>query len=239
MKIFSLFTILLTLTLQTSFARPPMDDLDVTLNSKVLISGLYNESDVAQFKADIEARQAQNPNTFFEVQHSRDKLISSLKSVVAKDDVLFPNKNFYILIGLGPSASDEEIRRLDWGAIYAIMNYLAAQKFRVLINVNATAEHLRLAAQDSNTSIILWSSHGNQTGFYDYNNQRVPNDIFRNRSASFYQFILSTCYGRIALNNYYEHSGLETWAWTGLTTSKELQAFLVSDKWNAYQGKKR
>ena len=234
-----LLCLILTLSFQLSYARPPMEDLDHNLDTSIMVSGLYNESDVARFKADIEARQAQNPNTFFEVQHASDKLISSLKTVAAKDDVLYPNKNFYIFIGLGPNAKDEEIRRLDWGAIYAIMNYLATQKFRVLINVNATVEHLKLAAQDSNTSIILWSSHGNQEGFYDYNNQKVPYDIFKNKSSSLYQFILSACYGRIALTNHYEIKDMETWAWAGLTTSLQLKSFLVSDQWNAYQGKKK
>jgi hypothetical protein len=239
MKALSLLAMILTLVFQSSLARPPMEDLDHNFDNSVFVSGLYDETDVARFKAEIEARQAQNPDTFFEVQHSNSKLTGSLKTVVAKDDVLYPNKNFYIFLGLGPNAKDEEIRRQDWGAIYAIMNYLATQKFRVLINVNATAEHLKLAAQDSNTSVILWSSHGNQDGFYDYNNQKVPYDIFKTKSSSFYQFILSACYGRIALNKHYEHKDLQTWAWSGLTTTLELKAFLVSDKWNAFQGKKK
>ncbi|MBC7712511.1 MAG: hypothetical protein H7177_04205 [Rhizobacter sp.] len=35
-----------------------------------------------------------------------------------------------------------------------------------MINVNATAEHLRIASEDDNTAVILWSGHGNAEGFF-------------------------------------------------------------------------
>ena len=59
-----------------------------------------------------------------------------------KDDHLYKNKNFYIFIGLGSTEKDQTIQKTDWDAIYYIMNYVSKLKFRVMINVQATSEHL-------------------------------------------------------------------------------------------------
>lgn len=191
-----------------------------------------NSEEVLRLKEEIEEKQARSPEQIFEVipvrQSTGEILVSGLK-----DNHLYKSKNFYIFIGLGNSNKDEAIQKTDWDALYAIMNYLAKKSFRVMINVQATAEHLRLASEDSETSIILWSSHGNKKAFYDYNGEPVPYDIFKNRSKNFYQFILSSCEGRIALDDNYNYGGLITYAWPGLTNSSELRSFLVSDKWSA------
>ena len=153
------------------------------------------------------------------------------------DDHLYPNKNFYIFLALGDSSTDRTIQKADWDAIYYIMNYVAGLKFRVLINAKATSEHLRHAAADKDTSVILWSSHGNTQGFYDSNGEKVPYDVFDNKNPNFYQFILSSCEGRIALDNHYNISGLRTYSWTGLTNSSELKSFIISDAWSIEEGK--
>ncbi len=194
--------------------------------------------EVEQFAEEIQRRQAENPDQIFEVVSKKSQSSSGVIVSALKDGHLYKNKNFYIFIGLGASEKDKSIQKTDWDAIYAIMNYVAEKKFRVMINVQATAEHLKLAAEDSETSIILWSSHGNKKAFYDHNGQPVPYDVFKNKSKSLYQFILSSCEGRIALNdNYAYDNSLKTWAWEGLTTSTDLRKFLVSDAWDAMDGK--
>lgn len=193
--------------------------------------------EVNKFQEEIEARQAANPDQIFEVVNTDSKTEGSVKLSALKDDVLYPNKNFYILIGLGPTDKDNTILKTDWEAIYSVMGYLSKLKYRVMINVQATAQHLKLASQDPDTAVVLWSSHGNKQGFYDYNGVKVPYDIFKDKSPNFYQLILSSCEGRIALDNNYNIYGLSTFAWEGLTNSTELRSFIVSNEWSAQDGK--
>lgn len=192
--------------------------------------------EVNNFQQEIESRQAANPDQIFEVVNTDSKTAGTVKLSSLKDDVLYTNKNFYILIALGKEQKDLTIAKTDWDAIYYIMGYLSSLNYRVMINVQATTQHLKLASQDPDTSVILWSSHGNKQGFYDYNGAKVPYDIFKDKSSNFYQLLLSSCEGRIALNNHYNTYGLRTYAWEGLTDSTELKNFIVSDKWSAKEG---
>ncbi|AUN98044.1 hypothetical protein C0V70_07965 [Bacteriovorax stolpii] len=207
----------------------------LTDNQIALEADVNNSEEIARFKEELERKQAENPDQIFEVV---SKEVSSGSVILSglKDDHLYKNKNFYIFIGLGSTENDQTIQKTDWDAIYYIMNYVTKLKFRVMINVQATSEHLKLAASDEETSVILWSSHGNKKAFYDFDGKAVPYDVFKGKSKNFYQLILSSCEGRIALNNNYAIDGLKTWAWSGLTNSTELKQFLVSDKWSAQDG---
>lgn len=215
---------------QNSVEIKTLDETQIALESDV-----NNSEAIVRFKEELEQRQAQNPDQIFEVvpsiKTSGNVILSNLS-----DDKLYPSKNFYIFIGLGSTSKDESIQKTDWDAIYYIMNYLSKLKFRVLINVQATSEHLKLAAADEDTAVVLWSSHGNKKAFYDYNGQPVPYDVFKTKGKNMYQLILSSCEGRIALDNNYSTAGLKTWAWSGLTNSTELKQFMVSDKWSAFDG---
>ena len=204
-------------------------------NQIALEADVNNSEEIARFKEELERKQAENPDQIFEVV-SKEQVSGNVILSGLKDDHLYKSKNFYIFIGLGSASKDETIQKTDWDSIYYIMNYVTKLKFRVMINVQATAEHLKLAASDEETSVILWSSHGNKKAFYDYNGNPGPYDIFKTKSKNFYQLILSSCEGRIALDNNYITTGLKTWAWSGLTNSTELKQFLVSDKWSAQDG---
>ena len=207
-----------------------LDDNQIALRSDV-----NSSEEIARFKEEITERQERNPETVFEVVPMQEKTGNVILSGL-KDNHLYKSKNFYIFIGLGSKEKDQTIQKTDWDAIYYIMNYVSKLKYRVMINVQATSEHLRLASEDEETSVILWSSHGNKKGFYDYNGERVPYDVFKNKSKSFYQLVLSSCEGRIALNDNYITKGLKTWAWEGLTNSTELKNFLVSETWSIQDG---
>ena len=207
----------------------------VTLsNNQIGISANATSTEIQSFVRELEAKQAEDPTQVFEVVSISD---SQIKKSALSDDHLYPNKNFYIFLALGDSSTDRTIQKADWDAIYYIMNYVAGLKFRVMINAKATSEHLRLAANDKETSVILWSSHGNTEGFYDSNGEKVPYDVFENKNPNFYQFILSSCEGRIALDNHYNISGLRTYSWEGLTNSSELKSFIISDAWSIEEGK--
>ena len=207
----------------------------VTLsNNQIGISANASSTQVQSFVRELEAKQALDPSQVFEVVSLNN---SAIKKNALSDDHLYPNKNFYIFLALGDSSKDRTIQKADWDAIYYIMNYVAGLNFRVMINAKATSEHLRYAAADKETSVILWSSHGNKQGFYDSNGEKVPYDVFDNKSPNFYQFILSSCEGRIALDNHYNISGLRTYSWSGLTNSSELKSFIISDAWSIEEGK--
>jgi hypothetical protein len=237
MKFIALILVLMSVTACKVDDQNSQNSAPTTLENKdqVVISGNnLNSEEVLRFSEELEQKQIENPDTFFEVvKSSNNKVILSNLS----DDALYPKKNFYFLIGLGETDKDNRIQKTDWDAVYYIMNYLAEQKYRVLVNVRATAEHLRLASQDKDTSVILWSSHGNENGFYDVDKIRVPYDIFKNKHKNFYQFILSSCEGRIALDSNYSITALKTFAWTGITNSSELKSFLVSDSWTSNYGR--
>jgi hypothetical protein len=234
----SLLAVLMIFLVACKSETPPAKINTLNDNQIVISGNMLNSTGVQEFAREIERRQKENPDKIFEVVKN-DKSLSTSKIILSHftDDVLYPNKNFYIFIGLGSGSKNEGIQKTDWDAIYYIMNYAAGLQYRVLINVNATTEHLRIASEDDDTAVILWSSHGNTDGFYDYNGEMVPYDVFHNKSKNFYQLVLSSCEGRIALNNHYETPGLVTWAWEGLTTSEDMKKFLVSDAWSIEDGK--
>jgi hypothetical protein len=210
----------------------------VALQEDQIVIGTDNLSseEMINFADELEQRQNENPDKFFEIVAGPAQSGSAILSRLS-DDHLYPKQNFYILIGLGQKGRDFIIQKADFEAIYNIMGYLADKQFRVLINVHATAEHLKIAVEDSQTSVILWSSHGNTNGFYDYNKDKVPYDIFKNKHKNFYQFILSSCEGQIALNDFYRPTAIKTWAWEKFTDSVQLKTLLLSDAWSADYGR--
>ena len=149
----------------------------------------------------------------------------------------YPAGDLYILLGIGKK--DEQMTKNEYTQLWKIMNYLSESGFRVMMNVKAKVKHLESAINSEETSLIMFSGHGNKTGFYDYDSNRVPSDIFNNAHENLYQFVLSACYGRLAIDsNYSIPSRIKTWAWSGLTDSNEFIKFLVSDQWSATEGKK-
>ncbi|MBK22802.1 MAG: hypothetical protein CME70_02260 [Halobacteriovorax sp.] len=145
---------------------------------------------------------------------------------------VYPAGDLYILLAVGKK--DESMTKTEYQKLWGIMNYLSDKGFRVMMNVKAKVAHLEAAINSVDTSLIMWSSHGNTHSFYDYAGNAVPYDIFKNAHENLYQFVLSACYGRKALNaNYSIPSHIKTWAWSGLTNSTEFISFLLSDTWSA------
>lgn len=150
-----------------------------------------------------------------------------------KNKSAYPAGDLYIFLAIGKQ--DEQMTKNEYTKLWSIMNYLSDKGFRVMMNVKSKVAHLEDAIKSADTSLIMWSSHGNKTGFYDYDSNRVPSGIFNNAHRNLYQFVLSACYGRLALNSNYTLPGhIKTWAWSGLTNSTEFVNFLVSNKWDAF-----
>lgn len=150
----------------------------------------------------------------------------------------YENGDFVILWGVGSSETDQTITETEYKNIWKIMNYLNGKDFRVILNVRSTGTDLADALSSESSSVVLFSSHGNQGAFYDFNHNPVDYNVFKNKSKSVYQFILSACYGSIALrDNYVLPDDLKIYAWSSLTNSTELKDFLLSDSWTGFEGK--
>jgi hypothetical protein len=150
----------------------------------------------------------------------------------------YENGDFVILWGVGSSTSDQTITETEYKNIWKIMNYLNGKDFRVILNVRSTGADLEDALSSESSSVVLFSSHGNESAFYDFNHNAIDYNVFKNKSKSVYQFILSACYGSIALrDNYVIPDDLKVYAWSGLTNSTELQSFLMGDSWTGFEGK--
>jgi hypothetical protein len=151
---------------------------------------------------------------------------------------VYPLGDFVLLWGIGSSSGDVQMARNEYVMIWRIMNYLMDRGFRVVMNTKALAKHLKDAVETEGVSVVLFSSHGNQTGFFDYNGQRISYDIFQNKARSLYQFILSACYGTESRARYSPPSDMVMYTWRGLTNSKDLETFLMGS-WTGLEGRDR
>jgi len=186
---------------------------------------------IQQFMEKVHHISSDYPEELIQVEFEREEQNSSLKKSEA-----YPAGDLYILLGIGKK--DEQMTKKEYTQLWRVMNYLTESGFRVMMNVKAKVKHLEAAINSEETSLIMFSGHGNKTGFYDYDSNKVPSGIFNNAHKSLYQFVLSACYGRLALNSSYSMPGhIKTWAWKGLTNSTEFIDFLVSDQWSAFAGK--
>ena len=174
-----------------------------------------------------------------------EEAFQSGRSVLASSTFIFTNSDknaqypagdFVIMWGVGPSSQDQGITRDEYTRIWRIMNYLSGKGFRVIMDVRANNQSVRQAVETQGTSVVLYSGHGNTSGFYDYNGERISYDLFANKANSVYQFILSACYGSQSRGHYAPPADLVMYTWSGLTNSTDLENFLMGD-WTGLEGK--
>ncbi|MES2525531.1 MAG: hypothetical protein V4598_00530 [Bdellovibrionota bacterium] len=167
-----------------------------------------------------------------------EKSESETKRFVFRDGFKKPatRGDFVILWGVGASTANQKITEDEYKGLWRVMNYLSSTGFRVIMNFRSTGEDLKLAAESATSSVILFSGHGNKTAFYDWDEKPVDFKVFEKASKSLYQFILSACEGRVAMDdNYVIPKRIQTYGWTGLTNSTELINFLVGDSWTGLE----
>ena len=148
----------------------------------------------------------------------------------------YPRGDFALLWGLGSVESDQQMTRNEYVIMWRIMNYLSDLGFRVVMNTKTLEKHVREAVETEGVSVILYSGHGNETGFYDFNKKRISYEIFANKARSVYQFILAACYGTEARHLYNQPSDLMLFTWSGLTNSTDLEHFIMG-KWTGLEGR--
>lgn len=178
-----------------------------------------------------ESRYISRTSTFAFEKVSSDK--SSNKSN------RYSNGDYVILWGVGSEAKDQGITEAEYKGMWRMMNYLSNQKFRVVMNTRAISADLADALASRTSSVVVYSSHGNERRFYDFDSNAIPTDIFKNRASNVYQFVLSACYGSYALRNYNVPRDLYVYSWPDLTNPEEMLNFLVSDEYSALTGKKK
>ncbi len=146
--------------------------------------------------------------------------------------------DFFVLIGTNFAGNDEIIRKGDYDDIYAVAKRMAWLKFRVTINLVASIDDLKIALANNRPTIIVWTSHGNQQSFYDFNQVPVPSTIFKDASPSVYQFHLASCEGYQAIQNkYLPHipKTMKHWAWQTLTYHPgTLKPHFDQEIWNPF-----
>lgn len=168
----------------------------------------------------------------------REKGESEEKRFVFKSGFKKPytRGDFVILWGVGASTANQKITQDEYKGLWRVMNYLSDNGFRVVMNFRSTGEDLRSAAASATSSVLLFSGHGNKTAFYDFDGKPVDFKVLEKANKSVYQFILSACEGRIALDdNYVIPKRIQTYAWRGLTNSTELVEFLVGNDWTGFE----
>ena len=142
----------------------------------------------------------------------------------------YENGDVYYLTGnLADSWTSSE-----WDRYYGIAKWLVKSHFRVIMNPLSLPDDVREAVQSPLTSIIIWSSHGDNEGtIYDSSDDPLPADVFSsNASASLRQIIFSNCYGEMTVKHYALPSGVNIKHWIGETTSDDLFTYLLSDQWD-------
>lgn len=164
-----------------------------------------------------------------------DGTIAFVKEKFTKD--AFPMGDFAIMWGIGASATDQNMTKDEYTRIWRIMNYLSDKGFRVVMNTKTRGSQLIEVVETEGVSVVIYSGHGNTTGFYDFNGIRISYDLFTNKARSLYQFILSACYGTEARRYYEPPADMIMYTWSGLTNSSDLESHLMSDNWTGFEGR--
>lgn len=138
----------------------------------------------------------------------------------------YPNGDAYYLIGDLSNRWSKE----DFGKFYDTAKMLATRGFRTIVNVNTYISDVREAVQNSNTSVLIWNSHGSDDGaVYDKKDDILPKDIFTKNKSSHLRYVLfANCYGYTSID-YYQIGGKTLGVgWQEETSSDYFFSYLKS-----------
>lgn len=162
--------------------------------------------------------------------------LSDFKTISAADP--YVSGDFIVLIGTNYSSSDEAIRRGDYNDIYDTIKKVSELKFKTTINLVASVTDLRAALKNNKPTIIMWTSHGNDHHFYDFNQIQVPDNILKDASPMVYQVLLTSCHGFLAFNNTYKkHAPNNLWVygWDRIVWHPgDVKRFFDDKSWTPY-----
>lgn len=162
--------------------------------------------------------------------------LSDFKTISAADP--YVSGDFIVLIGTNYSSSDEAIRKGDYDDIYNTIKEVSELKFKTTINLVASVTDLRAALKNNKPTIIMWTSHGNDHHFYDFNQIQVPDNIFKDTSPMVYQVLLTSCHGLLAFEKTYKkHTSKHLWVtgWNRIVWHPgDVKNYFDSSSWNPY-----
>ena len=166
---------------------------------------------------------------FAAIEATRNGLTQEERQLIVSSDA-YENGDVYYLTG---NLTDEWTNN-EWDSYYGIAKWLVQAHFRVIMNPFSSELEVREAVQNPRVTAIIWSSHGDQEGqIFDANKTVLPRDVFSSGvSPNLRQIILSNCYGEATVKYYSMPKNVYIKHWTGITNSKELFDYLVSDSWN-------
>lgn len=128
---------------------------------------------------------------------------------------------------------EDDWTQQEWTRYYGVAKWLVQNGFRVVMNPVAMPKDIKAAVQDDSTKVIIWSSHGSESGgIYDSAKNLVPEDAFLAAGRNFKQLIVSSCYSDVMAERYKFPQGLSVVHWTGTTGSDELFDYLTSKRWD-------
>lgn len=143
--------------------------------------------------------------------------------------------DFVYLSALNPNKeSDSGISSAEVADLFQSFNRLSKLGFRTTVKMTASTADMIESLQATRPTIVVWTGHGNQQGIYD-SYDRLPHDVFKKASPMVYQMIITSCFGRIALNEYYKGtvpSTMKTWGWDRLVYAADLGNFMKSADWS-------
>ncbi len=150
-------------------------------------------------------------------------------------DTRYENGDFVLLWSFG--ARDQDIVEDEYKMMWDLMNTMARRRFRVVMDTRATIRSFRDAVETQGNSVVLFSGHGNETGFYDWQGRRAPYNIFARKAPSVYQVILAACFSREALPLYNPPEDLRVYTWSGETNTDHMFRLLQNGRWTGLEGK--
>jgi hypothetical protein len=124
--------------------------------------------------------------------------------------------------------------RAEMQMFYGIVEWATSSGFDLLMDPAATNRDLGSSVGNSDLSVLIWSSHGARDGsVYDAAKARVPTDGFVDGASDRLRYyVFSNCYGEQTVQNHELKAGAGRSYWEGTTTSRDLHAYIYSDRFN-------
>jgi hypothetical protein len=121
--------------------------------------------------------------------------------------------------------------RDEWKRFYNVTRRMLANGYRVVAHPFPKTREVRAAVSSPETSVLIWSSHGNEKGQVFAKDAPLPRDVFvRQPSPRLRHIVISACYGEEVARYYPMPEGAELERWTGVTDTEDLFAYLNSNK---------
>lgn len=126
---------------------------------------------------------------------------------------------------------DINTTKYEYKSFWPFIDFASSIGYDVLVNTHAVVEDYLKAIQDERSYLLIISAHGNEDGFYDYEEKQIPYSAFKNSSKNLKQVILGACYGKEMLPLYNVPKRIKVHAWEGTIDTHDFFKFINSKGW--------